>query len=74
MPGTMIKRCCGPGQEASRSHGLSHQELEEAQRHLWQSLSVLLMKGNAALLANSVPDEEHQDIYLHINLFSLVLH
>ena len=34
------------------------QELEEAQRHLWQSLSVHLMKGNAALLANRIPDEE----------------
>ena len=34
------------------------QELEETQRHLWQSLSVHLMKGNADTLANGIPDEE----------------
>ena len=34
------------------------QQLEEAQRHLWQSLSVHLMKGNAQLLANRIPEEE----------------
>ena len=34
------------------------QQFEEAQRHLWQSLSVHLMKGNAQLLANRIPEEE----------------
>ena len=34
------------------------QDFEEAQRHLWQSLSINLMKGNAQLLANRIPEEE----------------
>ena len=32
------------------------QEEQEAQQQLWQKLSTLLMKGNAALFSNRVPD------------------
>ena len=33
------------------------QDPEESQRFLWQALSVYLMKGNAALFANRIPEE-----------------
>ena len=40
---------------AMRLHRQTGQEEEEAVRHLWGKLGMLLQRGNAAILANRVP-------------------
>ena len=43
-------------QRLSATLAQSGQNEDEAVRHLWGKLAILLQRGNAAILANRVPD------------------